>query len=197
MKLSQEQIDRIYKISDWCVKGIILIGLVVIFLKPGNWFWWVFFIMLSISMIVNAVSRHFATDEEKAERKEEIKEAMQELHEEEAQKKRKKPSTIPSPLIDLTEGQEKIVVRLLNYNVREISGHLKTADLKNMLHALAEKGDLDDSNLELLVDWVENVTGKTVVEDKFKNEYNDPYRRNGKQESKWEKRIREEFDKLR
>ena len=39
MKLSQEKIDRKHRISDRCIKGIIFGGIVVLFLKPGIWFW--------------------------------------------------------------------------------------------------------------------------------------------------------------
>ncbi|MBR2265796.1 MAG: hypothetical protein IJ882_03860, partial [Paludibacteraceae bacterium] len=151
------------------------------------------FVTLSVISFIGAIiSGIFATDEDKKR----MKEAMKELREEEADRKRKKPATVPSPLIELTEGQEKVVIRFLN-SLPLQSGHIKTAELKNMLHAMAEKGDLDDSDLDLLADWVEDVTGKEVVKDKFKNEYKDPTRRNGGKESKWEEKIRKEFDKLR
>jgi hypothetical protein len=74
MKLSQEKIDRIHRVSDRCIKGIIFGGIVVLFLKPGIWFWWVAGILLAVAIVVNTIFAHWATDEEKEERKAELKE---------------------------------------------------------------------------------------------------------------------------
>lgn len=116
MQLTQQQIDRIYKISEWCVLGILLVMLVVLFFKPGKWFWWVSGIPLLLAMAVNIISRHWATDEEKEEFKRAVKEAIEENKEEE--KKKPKPtifdeSDIHIPLKGLTPQQEAAVHQLL------------------------------------------------------------------------------------
>lgn len=168
MSLSQEQIDKIYKISDWCVKGIILIGLVVLFFKPGNWFWWVFFIMLSISMIVNAVSRHFATDEEKAERKEEIREVFREMQ---ITPSKDEYNNIDesSPLSNLSKEQKMRVEQFLH----DLPPHKERKDEINMkevaafINALIKLGYISGAksvDTKGLMEWVEKVTKKHAPE---------------------------------
>lgn len=221
MKLSQDKIDKAYKVcgeiaSTGLVSLLFVFFLLIITRKilcycgVDVYHWecydtlkhiyftcnWIVGGISVVAFIASAILNFWATDEEQKQQKALMKEAMKELEEEKADKKRKKPATVPCPLIDLTEGQEKVIIRFLNALPMQ-SGHIKTSELKNMLHAMAEKGDLDDSDPELLADWVEDVTGKEVVKDKFKNEYKDPTRRNGGKESKWEEKIRKEFDKLR
>ena len=199
MKLSQEKIDKIYKIFQWITFSILVGGFILLVLLPigkSKWSWGIWFGLFLVSAIIANVVKRWATDEEAEEFKKAVKDAFHEFHEEDSQKKRRKPSQVPSPLIGLSDEKEKVVICLLN-KIGEISGHIKTADLKNLLHALANIGALDDSDLEQLVDWVEEKTGKIVEEAKFKNEYVDIYRRNGKKEKDWELKIQKEFNNLR
>ena len=194
MKLSQEKIDKIHKISDWCIKGIILVGLAVIFLKPGNWFWWVFGGLLIVAIAVNIISGHLATDEELAEFKKAVRDAMREEREAEQQKRRKIPSDerIKSPLKGLTPQQEDAIISLLCNKVLVINGRLKTSELKHLLKALKRQGDLDDSNLERVIAWVKQVTGYEVDERNLKYDYE--AKLSEKEISKWGNIIRERFD---
>lgn len=193
MKFTQEQIDNIHKISDWSIKGILLSGLVIMFLKPGNWFWWVSGISLLVAIIVNSISAHWATDKEKEELKRAVQEAMQEAQKE---KKTRTKTTYDgkSPLIDLEPKQIAVVHQIL-CNIPEENGHIRTSELVQVLRALAGRGDLDDGNKGALIAWVENLTGKAVDVRNFKYDYDNKYSEKGV--SKQAKKIVTEFDKLR
>jgi hypothetical protein len=193
MKLTQEQIDKIHKISDWCIKGILLVGFVVMFLKPGNWFWWVSGISLLVATIVNTISAHWATDEEKEEFKRTVKEAVQEVQKE----KKTKNKTVyngKSPLIDLEPKQIAIVHKIL-CDIPEENGHIRTSELIQVLRALAGQGDLDDGNKDALIAWVESITGKAVDARNFKYDYDNKYSEKGV--CKQAEKIYKEFEKLR
>lgn len=193
MKFTQEQIDNIHKISDWSIKGILLSGFVIMFLKPGNWFWWVSGILLLVAIIVNSISAHWATDKEKEEFKRAVKEAMQE---EQKEKKTRTKTAYDgkSPLIDLEPKQIAVVHQIL-CNIPEENGHIRTSELVQVLRALAGRGDLDDGNKGALIAWVENLTGKAVDARNFKYDYDNKYSEKGV--SKQAKKIVTEFDKLR
>lgn len=168
MKLSQEQIDKIYKISDRCVKGIILIGLVVVFLKPGNWFWWVFFILLILSMLVNVISNHFATDEEKAEFKKAVKDAVREEREAEVKKKRKAHqdrSDMGCPLIDVNDKQKEEIIELLKHRITKhiqddtrfnrsvVYAYLTALRSAHIINPVKTDDDKDERRI-----WIEQIT---------------------------------------
>lgn len=193
MKFTQEQIDNIHRISDWSIKGILLSGFVIMFLKPGNWFWWVSGILLLVAIIVNSISAHWATDKEKEEFKRAVKEAMQE---EQKEKKTRTKTAYDgkSPLIDLEPKQIAVVHQIL-CNIPEENGHIRTSELVQVLRALAGRGDLDDGNKDALIAWVENLTGKAVDVRNFKYDYDNKYSEKGV--SKQAKKIVTEFDKLR
>lgn len=193
MKITQEQIDNIHRISDWSIKGILLSGFVIMFLKPGNWFWWVSGILLLVAIIVNSISAHWATDKEKEEFKRAVKEAMQE---EQKEKKTRTKTAYDgkSPLIDLEPKQIAVVHQIL-CNIPEENGHIRTSELVQVLRALAGRGDLDDGNKDALIAWVENLTGKAVDVRNFKYDYDNKYSEKGV--SKQAKKIVTEFDKLR
>lgn len=193
MKLTQEQIDNIHRISDWCIKGILLVGFVVMFLKPGNWFWWVSGISLLVAVIVNAISAHWATDEEKEEFKRAVKEAVQEVQKEE-KTKNKTVYNGKSPLIDLEPKQIAIVHKIL-CDIPEENGHIRTSELIQVLRALAGQGDLDDGSKDALIAWVESITGKAVDARNFKYDYDNKYSEKGV--SKQAEKIYKEFEKLR
>ncbi len=193
MKLTQEQIDKIHKISDWCIKGILLVGLVIMFLKPGNWFWWVSGISLLVAIIVNTISAYWATDEEKEEFKRAVKEAVQEAQKEE-KKKAKAAYNGKSPLIDLEPKQIAIIHKILS-DIPEENGHIRTSELIQVLRALAGQGDLDDGNKDALIAWVESITGKAVDARNFKYDFDNKYSEKGV--SKQAEKIYKEFEKLR
>ena len=194
MKLTQEQIDKIHKISDWCVKGIILVGFVGLFLKPGNWFWWTTGILLLIALVVYEVSRHWATDDEKEDFKHVIKDAMQEVREEEIRKKRIIPSDeqIKSPLKGLTPQQEQVIIDLLCKKILVVNGHLKTSELKHLLKALSLDGNLDDHDLDRVIAWVKQETGEEVDGRNLKYDYEAKI--SDKEVTKWGDMIRERFE---
>lgn len=193
MKLTQEQIDKIHKISDWCIKGILLVGLVVLFLKPGNWFWWVAGISLLVAIVVNIIFAYWATDEEKEEFKRAVKDAVQEV---ETEKKTRTKTVFngKNPLIDLSPEQTAVVHQFLR-DIPDQGNHIKTSELKHILHALEDRGDIDLSHREQVIAWVEDITKRSVDTSKFWNEYD--WRRSKDQEKKWSKKIIEAFDKLR
>lgn len=193
MKFTQEQIDKIHRISDWSIKGILFVGFVIIFLKPGNWFWWVSGISLLLAIIFNAISAHWATDEEKEEFKRAVKEAVQEAQKEE-KKKAKAAYNGESPLIDLEPKQIAVVHKIL-CDIPSQGNHIKTAELKHILHVLEERGDIDMSNREQVLAWVEAITKRRVESNKFWNEYD--WRRSTDREKYWSKKIVTEFDNLR
>ena len=193
MKFTQEQIDNIHRISDWSIKGILFVGFVIMFLKPGNWFWWVSGISLLAAIIVNVISAHWATDEEKEEFKRAVKEAVQEMQKEE-KTKNKTVYNGKSPLIDLEPKQIAIVHKIL-CDIPEENGHIRTSELIQVLRALAGRGDLDDGNKDTLIAWVESITGKAVDARNFKYDYDNKYSEKGV--SKQAEKIYKEFEKLR
>ena len=133
MKFTQEQIDKIHTISDWCIKGILLVGFVIMFLKPGKWFWWLSGISLLVAIVVNSISAHLSTEEEKEEFKRAVKEAVQEAQKEE----KTKPKTAydgKSPLIDLEPKQIAVVHKIL-CDIPEDNGRIRTSELIQVLRA--------------------------------------------------------------
>ena len=78
----QKIIDTINRVSRWCVEGTVLIGLIVMFFYNDKPFWWTAGILLGTSLLVNAITYYWATDEEKIQRIEEYKEAIKQLEEE-------------------------------------------------------------------------------------------------------------------
>lgn len=192
----QKIIDKIHQISDWSIKGIFLVGLIVLFLKPGNWFWWVSGILLGLAILVNAVSGIWATDEEKEEFKRTVKEAMQEIKAEEDSKPKRtifSPDEVKIPLKGLTPEQISVVHKLLQ-SISEQNGHIKTSDLVQFLRALKGQGDLDDSDMQRVIGWVEYVTKKSIDERNFKYDYDNKYSEKGV--VKWGNKIRAEYDKI-
>lgn len=193
MKLSQEQIDKIHKISGWCVVGMLVLLLVVLILNCVPFVKWLLAGLLVAAIVVNEVFRHWATNEEKEERKAEMKEVLQEI-ESEKKKRTKIVFNGKSPLIDLSPKQIAVVHDFLR-KTHDQGGHIKTSELKHILHALEDRGDIDMSNREQVIAWVEDITKRTVDISKFWNEYD--WRRSTDQEKKWGKRIIEAYDKLR
>lgn len=146
---------------------------------------------LSFALLI--VSSFWASDEEKEQRKAEIKEAMQEI---ESEKKTKTKTTYDgkSPLVDLDPKQVAVVHKFL-CDIPSQGDHIKTAELKHILHVLEERGDIDMSNREQVLAWVESITKRPVESNKFWNEYD--WRRSKDREKHWSKKIITEFDKLR
>lgn len=191
----QNRIDRVHKVSEWCIGGIVLLFFISAFFKPGNWSLWTIGILFVIALLVNIISGHWATDEEKKEYKQVVKEALREVKEEDSKSRRKIviQTKAHSPLKGLTPEQTYVVLELLN-TIPEESGHIKTSLLVQFLRALKGQGDLDDQDKENLIAWVQNETGKKVDERNFKYDYDNKFSENGV--TKWGNIIRAEFDKL-
>lgn len=192
----QKLIDKIFRISDWCIKGILLVGLIVMFIYHEKPFWWTAGILLGVSVLVNVISGIWATDEEKEQRKNDIKEALQEVQEDEIRKKRRIPSDeqIKSPLKGLTPQQEAVIIDMLRNNILVENNRLKTSELKHMLLALERQGDIDVSDIDRVIAWVMQVTGYDVDTRNLKYDYTAKY--SEKEIVKWGNKIRERYDQI-
>ena len=91
MKLSQEKIDKIYKIFQWITFSILVGGFILLVLLPigkSKWSWGIWFGLFLVSAIIANIVKHWATDEEAEEFKKAVKDAVHEFYEEDSQKKR-------------------------------------------------------------------------------------------------------------
>ena len=199
MKLTQKQIDKIKHGSEVCL-GISFALIAVLGLIPEIWGIHIPKFVMSIvltcfflSFAVLIVSSFWASDEEKQQRKDEMKEVLQEI---EAEKKTRTKIAYngKSPLRDLSPEQIAVIHKFL-CDIPEQSGHIKTAELKHILHVLEAREDIDMSNREQVIAWVEHITHRSVETSKFWNEYD--WKRSTDQEKKWSKKIVDAFDKLR
>lgn len=208
MKLTQEQIDKIHRISDRCIKGIILGGFVILFLKPGNWFWWVAGISLAVAIVVNTIVGHWATDEEKEQRIAELKEAIQEAREEDIKKKSKAPQSkeeVECPLIDVNDRQKEEIIELLK---RRITTHEKDSSrfsrsvvytylsALRALHVIVPVKNSDD--IDARRRWIEQITGLYEPQNEwahFRGDY-DEFKHNNKVKAAI-KEIESEIEKFR
>ena len=81
MKLSQEKIDKVYKITQWITVSILVGGFILLVLLPigkSKWSWGIWFGLFLVSGILANVVKHWATDEEAEEFKKAVKDAVQE-----------------------------------------------------------------------------------------------------------------------
>lgn len=206
MKLSQEIIDKIKHGSEagLCIS---FAALIILNLVPAIWQIEIpktidqiigksCITLLFVSFAVLIVSSFWASDDKKKQRIEDLREAMQELQEEEIKKKRKVPSDerIKSPLKGLTPQQEDAVIDLLRNKILVVKGRLKTSELKHLLKALQLQGDLDDSDMDHVIAWVEQVTGYDVDDRNLKYDY--VAKLSEKEISKWGNIIRERYDQI-
>ena len=155
MKLPQKTINNIYKISDWTIKSIIFLGLIVIFLKPADWFWWVFFIILLIAVVVNVIFGYLSADEQPTLHKEVIISSVRDEY---------------NPFSEIVSDDRR---HIIEQQFRDLPSHISKKDCINMsvvsyyLTALEEMGYIspsksaDKNNLRL---WVENVSGRYAPE---------------------------------
>lgn len=157
-------------------------------------FWWVAGILLGLAVLANVVSGIWATDEEKEEFKRTVKDAVQELESE----KKTRTKTVykgKSPLKDyLSDGQIAVIHKFL-CDIPDQGDHIKTSELKHKLHVLEDREDIDLSDRDQVLAWVEHITKRSVETSKFWNEYE--WRRSKDQEKNWSKYIVTEYDKLR
>lgn len=190
MKRTQEKIDKAHKISDWCIKGIILVGLVVVFLKPGNWFWWVWGALSAIAIAVNVISGYYATDEEKEAFKSAVKDAVRETQEEKQKRKTVQAvGEVECPLIALNEKQKEEITALLK---RRITTHEKDSSrfsrsvvyaylsALRALHIITPVMNSDD--IDARRRWIEQTTGLYEPQDQwahFRGDY-DEHKSNNK-----------------
>lgn len=198
----QKKIDNFNEVSLW-VFVIALLLWVAFLLLPKIWdiddSYSIFKIIRNIFITISGlafcsamVSGFWATDEDKKR----MKAILLELKAEEAAKP--KPTIYDSeeikiPLKGLTPQQISAVHELLQH-IPEQNGHLKTSELVQMLRALKGQGDLDDSNMQQVIAWVEHVTQKKVDERNFKYDYESKYSDKGV--VKWGDRIRARFDRI-
>ena len=167
----QNIIDNIHRISDWCIRGLILIVLIVMFLKPDNWIWWVLGALLLIAILLNVVSAHWATDEEKEEFKRAVKEAVQEAAEQEHVALPILPAqAVYDPFTDsVTEEQKQAILQLLHDlpSHKEKREEINMSTVSHYLTALIELEFISKSksaNKNELRTWVEKATGKQAPE---------------------------------
>ncbi len=190
----QKKIDKIHKIADWSVKGLFLVVLIALFLKPANWVWWLIGILLGLALLIYSISDHWATDEDTEEFKHAVRDAIIEAQAE------KKPKTKTvyngiSPLSkNLSDGHISVIHKFI-CDIQDQGDHIKTAELKHKLHVLEDRKEIDMSDRDQVVAWVEHITNRTVETSKFWNEYD--WRRSTDQEKKWHKYLEKEYKKLR
>lgn len=149
-----------------------------------------------IFFCVAALLSIWATDEKREQDKADMKEILQEIKAEESANPKRtifEPDEIKIPLKGLTPQQIAVVHKILQ-RIPEQNGHLKTAELVQILRALKGQGDLDDSNMQVVIDWVEYVTEKQVDVRNFKYDYESKYSEKGV--NKWGDIIRAEFDRI-
>ena len=200
MKISQEIIDKIKHGSEIGL-GVSFALMAVLGLIPEIWGIHIPKFVMSIvltcfflSFAVLIVSSFWATDEEKEEFKRTVKDAVQELESE----KKTRTKTVyngKSPLKDyLSDGQIAVLHKFL-CDIPDQGDHIKTSELKHKLHVLEDREDIDLSDRDQVLAWVEYITKRPVEASKFWNEYD--WRRSPDQEKKWHKYLMKEYDKLR
>ncbi len=200
MKISQEIIDKIKHGSEIGL-GVSFALMAVLGLIPEIWGIHIPKFVMSIvltcfflSFAVLIVSSFWATDEEKEEFKRTVKDAVQELESE----KKTRTKTVyngKSPLKDyLSDGQIAVIHKFL-CDIPDQGDHIKTSELKHKLHVLEDREDIDLSDRDQVLAWVEYITKRPVEASKFWNEYD--WRRSPDQEKKWHKYLMKEYDKLR
>ena len=194
MKLTQEKIDKIAKISKWCVGGIMLIAFAMLFVKPASWVWWTLLGCFIPALIVSEVSLRFATNEEEEEFKKAVKDAVREAEKEKVEKKSVIDWDVKCPLKGLTTQQEEVIINILQTKIHVENGHLKTAELKHLIKALSKQGDLNDKNMDNVIAWVEQVTGEKVDARNLKYDYTAKI--SDKEVVKWGDKIRAAFEKI-
>lgn len=178
MRIAQEKIDLIHKVSGWCILGIFLAWIVAQHYKLEHWIIVAIWILMGIAVVVYAIFGHFATDEEKEEFKNVVKEVLNEsVHKSTELEPTIEPTGDGCPLINLTNEQKRKVEQIL----RDLPSHNKKENEINMkevarfLTALVNLGyisgakSVDKNGLRL---WVESVTGKLSPE---QCHFNDAY----------------------
>jgi len=200
MKLSQEKIDKINNVAlTIFVVSLLICGAFAIItdiwniLTSGFLHKIILNILITItviSLLVALITGFWATDEDKKR----MKEVMKELREEESKKRRLIPSDerIKSPLKGLTPQQEDVIIDLLCNKISVVNGRLKTSELKHLLKALALDGNLDDSDKDRVIAWVEQKTEKQVDVRNLKYDYDAKI--SDKEVTKWGNKIRERFE---
>lgn len=166
------------------------IGLYILFISLG--------LALLFELLTGIIGKYLGIDEDTEEFKRAVKEAVQEYKEEE--QKKPKPtifdeSDIHIPLKGLTPQQQAVIHQLLQKIHVNDKGFLRNAELMAFVRALSADGNIDDTNLDDVVRWIEYVTKYKVDTAHFKSEYS--YRPTDKNITKMGNLIRREFDKLR
>ena len=194
MRFSQAQIDKFFKIINWSLRGIFLAGFVLLFFIHGIWFIWFAGSTILVLILVEFFARRFATNEETEEFKRTVKEAVREMHDERIKTKPIYSDAVKNPLIGLNPQETTKVIELLN-QIQVENGHIRTSELMAFIRALKAGSHLDDSDLDNVVCWVEQVTGESVDKAHFKSEYS--YRPSQKNIDKMCDFIKDELRNLR
>ena len=108
------------------------------------------------------------------------------------EKSKKKPfygDRVKSPLIGFTLVQEGAIIDLMNKEILVTNGHLKTSELKHFLLALKAEKEIDDSDMDRVIAWVEQETGEKVDARNLKYDY--AAKPSEKAIPKWGDKIRE------
>ena len=128
------------------------------------------------ALVLTLILSAFATNNEREQMKTDMKEILQEIK---AEKKAKTTTDCngESPLIGLDDRQTAKVHEWLK-GILVKNDHLKTSKLVQLLRALKELENLDDSNKELLISWVESITGREVDRRNFLYDYDNKYSQN-------------------
>ncbi|MBO7457194.1 MAG: hypothetical protein J6T71_05175 [Paludibacteraceae bacterium] len=197
MKLTQEQIDKIYKYSELSIVIIFFGGLFVLCILPkewGNWPFWTWLGLFIASILVCAIFKGYATDEEEEKFKKAVRDAVQEAQIE-TQTKAKRAiiesrEVVECPLVDLNERQKQAVEDLLR---RRIPKHAKDetrfdrAVVYNYLRALRSMHVLNpvrnSEDIDTFRKWIEQITGLYEPQEEwahFRGDYEDFKRSNRK-----------------
>ena len=170
MKLSQEKIDKIYKTAQLCIGIIFFGGLLVLCLLPkhwGSWPFWTWLGLFVVAIVVSAIFKRWATDEEVEEFKKAVREAVREAQQAEEKKPQPVSSSNDTPLINLTDEQK---VRIEQF-FHDLPSHHDNKEAMNMkevarfIRALVDLGYISQAtsvDLNGLRQWASQVTGKTA-----------------------------------
>jgi len=96
-------------------------------------------------------------------------------------------------LKELSTEQVEIVHGILR-DIPKNEGHLKTSELVQILRALKDQDYLDDTDLQRVIDWVENVTGESVDSRNFKYDYSNKFSEKGV--TKWRNKLVKDFARI-
>lgn len=174
MKLSQEQIDKIYKIFQWITLGILVGGFILLVLLPigkSKWSWGIWFGLFLVSAIIANIVKHWATDEEAEEFKKAVKDAVHEAAKETGDLQTIVPKSVAyDPFSDGVPDEQKTIIKQLLHDLpshHKYKDCISMSDVSRYLTALVDLNYISSSksaDRNSLRIWVEQVTGKQAPE---------------------------------